>query len=202
VIDSELTKYHNSLTLDRIKLPFSFDVKKLKSDLQLFLQKDWIDHFVQQNYEGQWQVIPLFAQAYATHPIQMIFSNPTCVDFVPTPLLLRCSYLQEVLTSFQCKLGAVRLMKLTAGSRIKEHEDGDLALELKQARLHIPITTSSELEFKLNGDTVVMQEGECWYLRLCDKHSLVNRGKTDRVHIVLDLFVNPWLQEKCKEGNC
>ena len=40
---------------------------------------------------------------------------------------------------------------------------------------------------------VVLSEGECWYLRLSDPHSVENNGQSDRVHLVIDAKVNPWL---------
>ena len=36
-------------------------------------------------------------------------------------------------------------------------------------------------------------EEECWYPRLSDPHSVENRGREDRVHMVIDAEVNPWL---------
>ena len=62
-------------------------------------------------------------------------------------------------------------------------------------RLHIPVITNPDVEFLLNGTSVVMNEGECWYLRLSDPHSVANRGRTARVHLVIDATVNPWLKD-------
>jgi hypothetical protein len=47
--------------------------------------------------------------------------------------------------------------------------------------------------FYLNGSRVIMTAGSCWYLRLSDPHQVANRGKTERVHLVIDLKVNGWL---------
>jgi hypothetical protein len=41
-----------------------------------------------------------------------------------------------------------------------------------------------------------MREGECWYLL----HCVHNRGTTDRVHLVIDCQLNPWLDEMFPEG--
>jgi hypothetical protein len=38
-----------------------------------------------------------------------------------------------------------------------------------------------------------MQAGSCWYLRLADPHSVVNRGVEDRVHLVIDAETNDWV---------
>jgi hypothetical protein len=182
---------------DRIKLPFNFDVARLQQDMQALESKrsEWIDHFVTQNYEGNWSVIPLRGPDGATHPVQMIYSDPVCDTFSDTPFLKLCPYFTEVIRSFQCKMMMVRLMKLTSGSKIKEHRDYDLDIAMTTVRLHIPIITNDQVMFYLNKERVIMQEGECWYLRLADPHSVENHG-ADRVHMVLDMRVNDWLREQ------
>jgi aspartyl/asparaginyl beta-hydroxylase (cupin superfamily) len=107
---------------------------------------------------------------------------------------------QSVLQQFQCPLQAVRLMRLAAGSQIHEHRDHDLAAETGMARLHIPVVTNDRVDFRLNGTRVVMQPGECWYLRLSDPHSVDNQGEHDRIHLVLDAEVNDWLRELLLAG--
>lgn len=179
---------------DRLHLPLHFDAEAMRRDLDLLKAEDWIAHFVRQNYEGAWDVLPLRAPAAARHAIQTIYSDPSAELFADTPLLERCRYFQDVLAVFQCPLQAVRLMRLTPGSAIRPHNDHDLATEYGRARLHIPVTTNGQVDFRLNGERVVMQEGECWYLRLSDTHSVVNGGTTDRVHLVIDAVVNPWLE--------
>lgn len=181
---------------DRIKLPLTFSPESLKKDLAVFKPDEWIKHFVQQNYEGDWNVIPLRGPAKATHPVLMIYSDPSCDEFSNTPFLDKVPYIQQVIESFKCPLQAVRLMNLSAGSKIKEHTDFDLSAEDGVIRLHIPITTNDKIVFQLNGTRVIMNEGECWYLRLSDRHSVENNSSLDRVHLVIDAEINPWLQRK------
>ena len=166
----------------------------LRQDLESFGEDEWIAHFVKQNYSGDWSVLPLRGKAGATHPVMMIYSDPGCTEFADTPFLEACPYFKEVLSRIECPLQAVRLMRLTPGSVIKEHRDHDLDAATGNVRMHIPITTSPDVDFLLNGTRVVMQPGELWYLRLADPHSVINHGTTDRVHMVIDATVNPWLQ--------
>ena len=72
---------------DRLRLPLSFDPDRLVRDLAALSSVDWIAHFVKQNYEGDWSVIPLRGVAGATHPIRMIYSDPTATAFEDTPML-------------------------------------------------------------------------------------------------------------------
>jgi Aspartyl/Asparaginyl beta-hydroxylase len=179
---------------DRLRLPLTFDPVLLARDLRGLAAVGWIDHFVKQNYEGDWSVIPLRGKAGATHPVMMIYSDPTATEFEDTPMLRDCRYFREVLGAFECPLRAVRLMRLSPGSVIKEHTDLELSAEEGTARIHIPVTTNDDVEFYLNGSRVVLEAGSTWYLRLSDRHSVYNKGATPRVHMVIDAVVNGWLK--------
>jgi hypothetical protein len=58
---------------DRLRLPFTFDPVLLLRDLQSLSGIAWIDHCVPQNYDGEWSVIPLRANADAR---QQLVSAP------------------------------------------------------------------------------------------------------------------------------
>jgi mannose-6-phosphate isomerase-like protein (cupin superfamily) len=180
---------------DRLKLPLRFDPGAMHRDLERLESDEWIDHFVKQNYTGGWSVVPLRASANAKHPVMMIYSDPSCKEFVDTPLLNRCPYFQQILGAFQCDLESVRLMKLTPGSVIKEHRDHDLSFEDGRVRIHIPVKTNPQVEFILGGVRVVLEEGDCWYLRLSEPHKVSNFGPSDRIHLVIDAGVNDWIRE-------
>jgi hypothetical protein len=180
---------------DRLRLPLSFDPDLLIRDLAALSSVDWIAHFVKQNYEGDWSVIPLRGVAGAKHPVKMIYPDPAATAFEDTPMLAACPYFREVLSAFRCEVQCVRLMRLTPGSVIKEHNDHDLDIALGMARVHIPITTSDAVEFELNRRRIAMAPGSAWYLRLSDPHRVANNGAADRVHLVVDLVVNDWLTE-------
>ena len=68
-----------------------------------------------------------------------------------------------------------------------------LCTDFGAGRLHIPIKSSSQVDFRVNGTPVTMAPGECWYLRLSDPHSVSNRGSSDRIHLVIDAKVDAWL---------
>ncbi|RYY24988.1 MAG: aspartyl beta-hydroxylase [Sphingomonadales bacterium] len=193
------TKLRQPAFPDRVQLPLRFDAALLERDLKA-LEPEWIAHFVPQNYEGEWAAFPLRAPAGETHPIRMISANPGVTEFVDTPALARTPYFREVLDSLKCPLLSVRLMRLGAGSVIKEHRDDTLSVEEGQARLHVPIVTDAAVEFMLNHRAVTMESGTLWYLRLSDPHSAVNRSSRDRIHLVIDVDANDWLLERLAEG--
>jgi Aspartyl/Asparaginyl beta-hydroxylase len=183
---------------DRLRLPFTFDADLLARDLDGLSAVGWIQHFVRQNYDGDWSVIPLRGKAGAKHPVAMIYADPTCTDFEDSPMLAACRYFRQVLDTFQAPLRAVRLMRLTPGSVIKEHTDLDLSFEEGTVRIHVPVVTNTGVEFYLNRSRVVLDAGSAWYLRLSDPHSVVNRGSSDRVHMVIDAEVNRWVADILK----
>jgi hypothetical protein len=156
----------------------------------------WTDHFVTQNYEGQWDVLPLRHVAGATHPVMQAYSDPAATEFIDADMLSLTPYFRQVLAAFECPLKAVRLMRLTPGSRIKEHRDHDLAADWGEARIHIPITTNPGVTFLLNRVAVGMKPGEAWYLRLADPHAVTNDGDEDRVHLVIDCLATAWLTDQ------
>ena len=178
---------------DRLRLPLEFEPAALAADLAAVESAGWTEHFVKQNYDGDWSAIALRAPRGETHPLRMIYSDPGCSDFVDTPALAAAPYLRQVLAAFACPLLSARLMRLAPGSLIKEHKDHDLAYEEGKVRIHIPVLTNERVDFSLNGVRCVMPAGSTWYLRLCDPHSVANRGTGARVHLVIDAAVNAWL---------
>jgi hypothetical protein len=179
---------------DRLRLPFRFDAEPLQRDLASLSSSGWISHFVKQNYDGDWSVIPLRSPVGARHPVMMIYSDPTASEFEDTPMLQDCPCFRAVLDAFDCPLRAVRLMRLTPGSLIKEHTDLELSIEEGTARIHVPVITNADVEFYLNRSRVVMDAGSAWYLRLSDPHSVHNKGDSDRVHMVIDAVANDWIR--------
>jgi hypothetical protein len=52
--------------------------------------------------------------------------------------------------------------------------------------------TNAEVEFVVAGHRLPMQAGECWFADFSQPHSVFNRGKTDRIHLVIDCIRNSW----------
>ena len=187
---------------DRLKLPLALDAERLARDLAALAAVPWTPHFVPQNYDGDWSVIALRAAkgAAGMHPIRLITSDPSATEFEDTPAMDACPSFRDVANAFGAEPHSVRLMRLTPGSVIKEHNDGNLSVEHGTVRLHAPITTNPNVVFEVNRRAVVMSPGEAWYLRLSDPHSVANHGTTDRVHLVIDLPMNPTLEAMMEQA--
>lgn len=178
--------------LDKLKLPFLFDAPRMQKEVNAFPPDAWVPHFNKGYYSGEWSAIPL--RSVGGDP-RRIFPDPAgTAKYEDTEHLLNTVYLKEIVNHFQCEKIDVRLLKLNAGSIIKEHKDFGLGFEDGEVRLHIPVTTNPQLEFYLNKERVIMQEGECWFLNFNCPHSVSNQGATHRIHLVLDCKINTWLR--------
>ena len=175
-----------------LRLPFHFDPGGLQSDLEIALRETWVGHFNQGYYEGDWSGLPLRALPGAARLTPGIGEGSNVYE--DTPMLARCPAFQAVLARFSCPLKSVRLLRLKAGSIIREHADPDLGYAAGEVRVHIPVRTNPQVEFYVKGERVVMQEGECWYLALENPHRVQNLGRADRIHLVIDCQVTDWLR--------
>lgn len=175
-----------------LKLPFLFDAGLLRQEVNALSAPVWLPHYQVKHYEGEWSAIPLRSiNGNANDIIIAPGSNP---DYQDTVFLQNSPYLQRVLKSFHCPLQAVRLLKLNAGSHIKEHRDLELNFESGEIRLHIPVITHSDVEFLLDEERLTLQEGECWYMNFNLPHSIHNRSHINRIHLVIDALVNDWVK--------
>ena len=177
------------------RLPLMFPADDLCRDLAAIPASAWVAHFNAGYHDGGWSGVALRAP---TGDAKRLFvgegSDPGW--FVDTPLLALCPGVVAVLKRLHCPIGPVRLLRLSAGGRIREHRDAGLSFEQGQARLHVPIITGDDVEFYLDDELVTMTPGECWYLDFDRPHRVQNLGITDRVHLVIDCEVNDWLHNE------
>lgn len=175
-----------------IRLPFQFDVTLLKQEVAAIAEKHWLLHYQTLHYEGGWSAIPLRS---INGKADNIFISPQeQTEYADTEFLVNSTYLKELLSFFKCPLLAVRLLKLDAGALIKEHKDADLAFEKGEIRIHIPVQTNDEVEFILDKERMQMKEGDCWYMNFNLPHSIHNKSKYPRIHLVIDAKVNDWVK--------
>ncbi len=176
-----------------VKFPFQFDAALLRADLEQVAPDEWIKHFNQQYYEGNWSVVALRSNGGKT---KQIYPDPhSTEDFEDTEILARCPYVRKVLDTIECDKEAVRFMLLGAGARIREHRDYFMGFDHGVVRLHIPVVTNEFVEFYLDNQLIKMREGELWYLDFYQKHRVENNSPADRIHLVIDCKLNGWLSE-------
>lgn len=174
-----------------LEFPFIFNIERLKNDLQKVEKTDWVKHPNISAYKGSWLVSSLYSTDGNTKNIVAIENQ----KYFETPLMKKTEYIKEILEVFNTKIEAVRFMKLKSHSIIKEHCDKGSCFEDGYARIHIPITSNDKVEFILNGEKYKMDLGKCYYIDANNSHSVVNKGDTDRVHLLIDCHVNGWLKK-------
>ena len=181
------------------KLNLNINVHLLQHELNdLLTGNKWMPHYNTADYTGNWHVLPLRTPGgNSDNPFADLFSHK---HFENTALLNTLPQTCLLLEELKCEILSVRLLNLQAGSIIKAHRDIELAFEQGEARIHIPIFTNPDVEFYVDEDRVVMNEGDCWYINANIKHRVTNKGKADRIHLVIDCKVNDWLTKVITEG--
>lgn len=188
------------MVIKYLQLPFFFDVRSLQNDVELLSAMQWLPHYQVKHYEGEWSAIPL--RSIAGKVDDIIISPDDNRDYRDTVFLKSSPYLNKVLQTFQCPLQAVRLLKLNAGSIIKEHRDAELNFEKGEIRLHIPVFTHPAVEFILDKESMNLKGGECWYMNFNLPHALNNKSNINRVHLVVDALVNDWVKDIFASADC
>ena len=177
---------------DRSKLALSYDVGRLQQEV-----RDAVKNLPPYIY---YNVLPLIGAGERKAGVTD-FSDPDWTTWAEMPLLKKCPYIMEMLSSLECRKTSVRLVRLEPGGELREHSDPQLDLKLKkQVRLHVPVFTNELVEFLLNGEAVPLLPGELWYMRLSDPHSVRNLGQTERTHLSIDVVVNEWLEKMAIAG--
>lgn len=169
---------------------FQFDYKPILKEFQS-LSVDCQKHFNTGYYYGEWSGLALRKPVDSRHELSA--GDQQSDVYQDTEYSDLMSSTQSILDYFQCEKTAVRILKLTPGSQIKEHSDHSLSFFDGLVRLHIPLQTNSDIEFVVAGEKLCMKEGECWFANFNELHSVYNGGQTDRIHLVIDMKVNDWL---------
>jgi Aspartyl/Asparaginyl beta-hydroxylase len=176
-----------------VRLPFRFDAANLAT-----LPDDaWEPHFNTGQYEGDWSGVPLRVAAGAA---LALYPDPASDRFEDSEFLGRCPSVLDALAKLSCPVQTVRFLRLGPGSRITEHRDYRLSHADGELRLHVPVTTGPDVEFRIGGSAVTMAPGEVWYLDLSQRHSVANTGSDPRVHLVIDCVVDAWLSAQLAVG--
>ncbi|MFD2288924.1 aspartyl/asparaginyl beta-hydroxylase domain-containing protein [Pedobacter petrophilus] len=157
------------------------------------LSYNWTAHFNTLHYKGSWTVLPLRTPGGMDNILPDLINSDRFGDH---PNMMLFPHIKSFIDGMKCELMSVRLLRLAAGSVIKQHRDMELAFEKGEARLHIPIQTNAGVEFYINDERIIMNEGECWYINANLPHRVTNNGNTDRIHLVIDCKVNAWLKQR------
>ena len=79
--------------------------------------------------------------------------------------------------------------KLLVGGVIKPHVDAHPSFHVGH-RIHIPITTNSRVRFMIDGKPNRLAVGRAYEINNQNQHSVMNKGKEDRITFIFD-YVPP-----------
>lgn len=167
-----------------IRLRAGFEVERLREDLARVEQRTWIPQ-PGMDHHGEWTGLSLISAG--GHENTAAPFGVSLESFRPTPLLALTPYLAGIIESLPCPKLTVRLLRLPPGGRILEHHDEDVTIQSGAMRLHLPIVTHEDVDFRLGGERQRWQPGELWYGDFSLKHSVENRSPIIRVHLVIDV---------------
>ncbi|PTR01417.1 aspartyl/asparaginyl beta-hydroxylase [Mucilaginibacter yixingensis] len=172
------------------RLPIGYDAHAIQNELTGGNQQ-WLPHLNTYHYSGGWQVLPLRSPGgNHLNPVPDLMDN---ASFLDTDYMQLFPTVKKLVSLLQCPVMSVRFLNLRAGSVIKEHRDHQLSFEKGEARLHFPVITHADVEFYSEDQRIILNEGECWYLNANLPHRVSNNSSIDRIHLVIDCKVNPWL---------
>jgi aspartyl/asparaginyl beta-hydroxylase (cupin superfamily) len=174
------------------KLGISYDADAMAREINE-LPSGWSPHFNVSSYSGKWEALSLRSVDGQVNTIIPHLSSS--VTYYDTSLMDKCPSVKQLVSHLLCEVLSVRFMRLPAGSVIKEHTDPELSFEQGEVRLHFPLVTNEQVDFRVDKKRVVMPKGSAWYINANLPHSVSNAGASDRVHLVIDCCVNEWIHE-------
>ena len=175
------------MDISTVRLLKSFDVEKLRQDLDAAVRHFAPAAQIGSYHDGSWKGITL-RNSTGNQADTMAFSTSRSQD---TPVMQLCPYFRTILQEIGCPVGVARLLFLPPGKVIGEHVDSGLGFDAGLLRLHIPIVTDARVQFRIGNQDVHWQPGEFWYGDFALPHSLHNRSDVVRVHLVLDCEITP-----------
>ena len=184
------------------KLPLSFDVGRLRQNLEALEALQWAPEapFIMKTpfttktqiyHDGKWKGISLRSQGGSytrTDP-----GGPGLDHFADSIALGRTPYFREVINALKCDKRSVRLLSLPAGAEIGTHVDPYHGLKFGQLRLHCPILTHPDVTMYFEERAYHWPAGELWYGDFGRPHAVKNMSFITRIHLVIDALISPEL---------
>jgi len=159
-----------------IQLPLQFDAERMAREVAALGAGAWREH--PQKFPGNF-ALPLIAVGGDAG------SDAVSGRMQPTPQLLQCPYLQQVLSRLGAVWGRTRLMRLDAGAEVSPHVDINYYWR-ERVRVHVPIVTHPDVRFACGDAEVNMAPGECWIFDTWRSHRVRNDSGHTRIHLVAD----------------
>lgn len=111
-----------------------------------------------------------------------------CVDYPPYKVLTDARPLIMWLASRASaeQIGRCMINKVKPGGVIVAHTDTKAHTDF-YSRYHICLESNEDSMLRAGDEYVNMRPGEVWWFDNSQEHEVWNRGKTDRIHLIVDL---------------
>ena len=159
-----------------LQLPILFDADRLAQEVAAIPESAWRGH--PKGFPGN-DALTLITNDGDPN------SDARGGAMAPTPHLLACPYLMQVLETLGGTWGRSRLMRLSGDSEVTPHVDTDYYWR-DHMRVHVPIVTQPTVRFICGDEEVNMKAGECWVFDTWTLHSVHNDATRSRIHLVAD----------------
>lgn len=159
-----------------IQLPLQFDAAMLAAEVAVLGEDAWRPH--PEGYPGN-SALTLITTGGD------VDSDAVTGPMLPTPYLLRCPYLMQVMASLGAVWGRSRLMRLSGHAEVTPHVDVNYYWR-ERMRVHVPIVTQPTVRFHCGDADINMAAGDCWIFDTWRMHHVVNDAEHARIHLVAD----------------
>lgn len=163
------------------------------------------------NAKGDWDAISI--RGYSDDISNILKPGVLKSDVEPAELRWTSLYeepallpIKEILLQIPAEFERVRVMRLKAGTTIKKHTD-KVDKEIKDGkivRLHVPLKTNQHVHFYLwegkKENHFTLQVGKYYYVDVTAAHAVHNKADFDRLHLVIDCYMNPRLENLLKQA--
>ena len=158
-----------------VRLPYAFDAERLAEEIQSLPADAWMAH--PSGMKGNSAVALISRNAGDNDDFDGAMEI--------TPHLRQGAYMQQVLACFGEVLARSRLMRLAPSCEVSTHVDFNYHWYTR-VRIHVPIITDPAVIFYCADEKLHMRPGECWIFDSWRRHRVVNGGRHDRIHLVID----------------
>jgi hypothetical protein len=159
-----------------LQLPLRFDAEALAAEVLAIDEASWRPH--PNGLPGNSALTLITTDGIAE-------SDKVYGPMRPTPHLMRCPYLMQVLAGVGATWGRTRLMRLSGQAEVKLHVDINYYWR-ERVRVHVPIITQPTVRFSCGDAEINMVAGDCWIFDTWRQHRVVNDAARPRIHLVAD----------------
>ena len=112
----------------------------------------------------------------------------------PTEIMEQLPQTKAFLEKLGLDYFAVRVAKADPGAYLWEHKDYIELGASNKLRLHLPVKSNPQACMQFSNFSVQMATGYLWKLSPVVNHAISNEGPEERIHLILDCYVNENLE--------